>query len=1147
MKKNRIITMSLREIKKTKKRFFSLCVLSFLGISFFVGMKMSGPTMLESLDKYYDNNRIYDLKIVSTLGLVDEDVNEIKKLNKEYSVVGSHTKDAIFNDGKHESVLRLHEINEGMNDLIITEGRMPKKYNEIVVEDGIQYKTDYKIGDKIKLELEDDDESIKTDELEIVGIVTSPEYLNNCHVTQSRGNTNLGNGQVAYYSYAQKDLFNLDYYTEIYVRDNNVTKYKTNTETYLKQIEIDEKQIDAIKEHRQKDRYTKLLDEANNKLKQEEEKVNSELEKAQEQLEQYKTELDNGKKQLDNAKIELDNGKIELNNAKKELDNGNNEIQQGYKELNKAKEELAQGKQKIEDGKKEIENKLQNSGDYNITYDKLAQFVKKYDSSSISINDTIKIFTDKDINIKQVLENSSVNIKSVAISYGIDLEKLFNKYGINEKELIEKTDLTLNEILDNITIQQLKQLIWDKDFIILVKESIPKSFIYYNEIEAYLDEFSKTKESIEKLFAGIRDIENGYLEYNNSLQLINQNEEKLNRAYKEYEDGMKKYNSGIRNYEDGMRKYLSGMDEYNSNLELYNKSVEEFEENKRMAIEEIDLAKEKISKMENAVWYVQTREDNNEYITYVSSYNSVKKLANLFPVIFFLVSIMISLLSMTRMAIEDRGEIGTLKALGFSNNEIRLKYVIYSLFATLIGGTIGTIVGYTIFPKLIFQIFKIMHHIPIIVYSTNILPILIGNLISIICIVGSTILAINNLVREKATTLLRPMAPPIGKKVLIERVTFLWKRFKFSNKLTIRNLFRYKRRAVMSIIGIASCTMILLAGYGLKDSIAYVVDKQYNEINHNDALIALDGKADVDELEQYVDKEQLEFNVYARIDQVEVENKRLSLIIPDDKEEFKKTLTIKDVETKKEIDLKEDSVVVTEKLAKYFNKKVGDTIKILENDNLIYEFTISNICENYIGDYVYMTKDTYKKNIGKYSINTQYLKFKDISKEDEIINNIKAKNPHILSTISIDTAKQQAAVLFKSLNIIIYVIVIFSGALSFVVFYSLTYINMSERKREIATLKVLGYYNREVDGYIMKEEFGITILGILIGLILGTWYTNMLVDSIEINAMQYIKGIHLDSYLLTFGFMVLFTMIVNIGVHFSLKKVNMIDSLKSVE
>ena len=713
------------------------------------------------------------------------------------------------------------------------------------------------------------------------------------------------------------------------------------------------------------------------------------------------------------------------------------------------------------------------------------------------------------------------------------MEELLNKYGISGETLLSASNIKLSDILDIVTINQLKRIILDDEFIILVKESIPKNFVYYDRIKSYLDAFSSNKDDIIKLFTGIREIENGYSEYYKNLKLVNENEEKLEKAYSEYENGMKKYNSA--------------MNEYNSNLELYNKGVEEFEESKKNALEEIDLAKDRIKRMENAVWFIQTREDNNEYITYLSSYSSIERLSNLFPVIFFLVSIMISLLSMARMAIEDRGEIGTLKALGFSNHEVRLKFVIYSLLATLVGGVVGAIIGYTTFPNIIIGVFKIMHNIPEIVYSTDIMPVAIGILLSIICIVGSTIFTINNLVREKTTILLRPIAPPIGKKIVLEKIPFLWDRLKYSNKLAIRNVFRYKRRIFMSIFGIASCTMILLAGYGIKDSIAYVIDKQYNEINHNDVLIALDGKLTADELDQYIDNDQIEFNVYARIDQVEVENKRLSFVIPNDDEEFKKALTLIDVKTKEEISLKENSVVVTEKLAKYFNKKVGDTIKILESDNLIYEFRISNICENYIGDYIYMTKSTYIKNIGEYSINTQYLKFKDLNEENEIMRNIKNKNPHILSTVSISSAKQQAEALFKSLNIIVYVLVIFSGALSFVVFYSLAYINISERQREIATLKVLGFYSREIDNYIMKEELVITILGILVGLISGTMYAYGLIDSIEINTMQYIKDIHLDSYLQTFGFMILFTIIVSIGVHFALKKINLIESLKSVE
>ena len=1119
MRKNRIITISLREIKKSKKRFFSLCVLSILGVSFFIGMKISGPTMIKSLDTYYDNNKMYDLKIISTLGLDNDDLIELNKLNNDYKVSGSHTKDVIFNDGKHESVLRIQEIISGMNKFDIIKGRMPQKYNEIIVEEGFEYKTNYKIGDKIKLKLEDNDNTIKTTEVEIVGIVLSPEYVNNSHVTQSRGNTSLGNGQIAYYSYALNELFNFDYYTEIYIEDDVATNFETNSKKYLKRIDKDISLINTIADTREKDRYNKIINEANKKLKEQEDKAN--------------TELSNAKEKLDKAKKELDKAKKTLDNTKTKLDKGYKEIQNGYSTLKKSKDSLEKAHQKLKNGKEEIEKNLKNSKAKNITYNKLATFVKKYDSSSFSIADLIKLFGEDNININEIVDNSLVNIKTIANKYGINLEKLLDKYGINTDFIVNKTEVKLSEILDAATISQIKKLIIDDEFIILIKESIPKDNRFYDKIVKYLDEFSNVKNTILELFNGIRNIENGYIEYNKNLNLINSNEKKLNSLNNQYYSNLNKYNSGLK--------------QYNSNLDLYNKNKSLYEENEKKVKDELDAARKEIDSIEHAKWFIQTREDNNEYITYISSYDSIENLANIFPIIFFIVSIMISLLSMSRMAIENRSEIGTLKALGFSNHEIRLKYIIYSSLATLIGGIIGALIGYFLIPKVIIEVFKIMHNIPTTVYSTNMMPIILGLTLSIICIVGSTILTINNLVREKATTLLRPMAPPIGKKILIEKIPFIWKRFSYSNKLTIRNIFRFKRRIIMSLFGIASCTMILLAGYGIKDSISYVVDKQYNEINHNDVLISLDGKLEAKELNNYINNEGLDFNVYAKIDQVKLKNKRLSMIIPDDKNEFKKALTIIDSKTKKEVTLKENYVVITEKLAEYFNLKVGDEVSILENNNASYTFKISNICENYIGDYIYMSKDTYKNSIGKYSINTQYLKFKDLNKENEIMNNIKNNNPHILSTISISNTKAQVDVLFKSLNLIVYVLIVFSGALSFVVFYSLAYINISERQREIATLKVLGFYYQEIDLYIMKEELITTIMGIFVGLTAGTLYSYKLIDSLEINTMQYIKNIHLDSYLKTSGFILLFALIVSIGIHFTLKRIRLIESLKSVE
>ena len=1143
MRKNRIITMSLREIKKSQKRFFSLCVLSILGVSFFVGMKMSGPTMLKSLDKYYDDNKIYDLKVSSSLGLDDVDINEISKLSDSFEVVGSHTKDALFFDGSFETVLRIHEINNNLNNIIITEGRLPEKYNEVVVEDGFAYKTNYKIGDKIKIDLEEDDTSIKTNELEIVGIVLSPEYVNKAEVTQSRGNTTLGTGQVGYFCYALSDLFDMDYYSEIFILENDATKFRTHTKEYQDFIKKDEDKLVSIKENRQNERYIKIIEDSTNKVNEQEAQAKVEFERVQNELNDAKVKLDEGKKELDNASSKLDEGKKELDKNKRKLDSANRDIQNGYKQIEKSKKDLANGLNDLNNGKSEIEKILSS---YNISYDKISAFVKKYDSSSFSVNDIIKIFNDNNIDISSSISSASVNIKALAASLGINLYSLFSKYGIS-KDLLNKDNLKLDEVIDSATINQLKRMIFDDNFIRLVKESIPSTVPYYNDIQHYLDEFIKNNDNILNLFDAVRKIDNGYSEYYKNLNLVISKEGELNNAKIQYESGLSEYNKGLELYNSSLETYNTNLEEYNSNLELYNNNLKEFEDKKIETEEKIELAREKIKKIEKAIWFIQTRENNNEYITYISSYDSINNLSNLFPVIFFLVSIMISLLSMARMAIENRSEIGTLKALGFSNFEVRLKFIIYASLATLSGGIIGAFLGYKFIPKIVIGVFNIMHNVPYFIYDTNHMPIIIGIFLSMLCIVGSTIITINNLVKEKTTELLRPIAPPIGKKIWLENISFIWNRLSYSNKLTIRNIFRFKRRIFMSIFGIASCTMILLSGYGIKDSISFVVDKQYNDINHNDVLISLDGKASKEELDEYIKDEDLNFNVYAKIDQVDIQNKRVSLVVPDDYEEFRKTLTIKDVKTKKKVVLTDNTVVITSKLAKYLKKKVGDTVTIYESDNLPYDFKITNISENYIGDYIFFNKHMYTKYVDEYKITTQYIRFNDLSKENEIMTSIKNKNNHILSSVSIAAVKEQCVTLFESLGVIVYVLVLFSGILSFVVFYSLAYINISERQREIATLKVLGFYNNEVDNYVLKEEFIITVLGILVGLFVGTYYAYAMIDSIEINTMQYIKDIQFSSYLQTFGFIILFGFIVSIGVHFKLKKIDLIESLKCVE
>ena len=1033
--KNRLVTLSKREIKKSFKRFFSLCVLSFIGVSFFSGIKMAYPDMLESMDKYYDETNVYDFKLLSSLGLTDEDVIEVQKLSSDFKVYGLHFKDVIFNDGENSRIIKLNELSDKINDVHLIEGRLPESNDEIVVEQGITNKTKLKIGDTIEAQLEENDKDLTNTKFKIVGIITSPEYLINAKVTQSRGNTNIGNGQVSYYGYVIKDVFSMEYYTQICIQDEGADKYLSNSNEYLERIDKSKELINSIKDERQEARYNKIIADANKKINDEEAKIIEQFAEAKEQLDYFASELEGAKEKLDDAKEQLDENIIKINNGRKEIASAKEELENG-------KEQLDSNKQKIIDG----------IADYDITYDDMLQVVKAIDEYEIDLN----------------LIGSSIR-----------------------------------EIED------------------IIEQETGKRF-----------DLSDKVDSIAKLINGIKEIEKGYIEYERNVPIVNQKEEELNSGYDKYQEGLNKYNLGLQ--------------EYNENLENYNKNLNEFEVNKKKAEDEIQRERRKLETIEKGTWYVNTRIDNNEYLSYINSCDSMNNISNIFPLIFFMVAIMISLLSMARMAIEDRGEIGTLKALGFSNNNIRLKYFIYSFSATMIGGILGAIVGYLALPYIVFVIYKMMYVVPIFVYSSNIAQIFAGLLISIICIVGATLFTINNLLREETTSLLKPIAPPIGKKILLEKIPLLWNRFKFFNKLMFRNVFRYKRRILMTFFGIAACTMILLAGFGIKDAITAIPDKQYNDIFHYDNIVNFK-KIQKNEIASILEGESIEYSVYAKIAQMDADNNRVSVIIPEDNKEFEKIVTLRDVNSKEKLDLTLDKIIINDKLAKMCGKKIGDTITLEDGNNLRYNFVISGICENYISSYVYMSKDTYEKNINNFEINSAFIKQTDINNEESVMNNIINKSDKVLNVVSINKNMNAITSMFSSLNLVVVILIVFSGALSIVVFYSLAYINMNERKREIATLKVLGYNDKEVDRYIIKEELFITIFGILIGLLIGRGYVYLLVNTIEINNMRFLNEIQTPSYFITFGIMMLFAFIVGIIIHFSLKKIKMIDSLKGFE
>lgn len=997
--KNRILTNSTRTIKKSFPRFLSLIIMSLLGVMVFVGLLATSPDMLNTIDNYYDEKNVYDIKILSSMGLIEDDITALKNIENIKEVEGIYSTDILLSSDNSEYVVSISSIPKQINTIELVEGKLPTKENEIVVEENFITKTKYKIGDTITI----DSDNIKSKEFKIVGTIISPLYFNQTNLSQTRGTSSLGTGVVNYYSYILDTNFDVDYYTNIYVTINNAKEKITSKDDYLKLIDNITTTIDNIKETQEENRYQKIYDEASNEIDEKEQEANEELKDA-------KKELDSAKKKLDSSKKTLDLTKKQLSTFKSELD-------KAYK--------------KLTSGKKEYEKALKANG------------LKEKEISS---------------NIKVLKENIS------------SLEQLIPTLDPSSQEYITyKTQLTI------------------------LKEQLT------------------------------------------GLQTLQSTKNQLDKGFKEYEKNKKLY-------DDSYSKYSKGLKQYNKGLTEYNKGYNEYKDAKKEAEDKIKEAREELNTIEKPIWYIFDRSDDQTYSTYIGQTKSIKSLATVFPLVFYAVAILVSLISMNRMVEDDRGEIGTLKSLGFTNKEIITKYLLFSLIATLIGGIIGIALGLTVIPYLIFVIYKILFVLPNFHMGLNPLMSIGGIVIAIICICGATLITAYKVLKGKPAELMRPKAPVAGKKILLEKISFIWHKLNFSNKITIRNIFRYKKRVLVTIVGICGCTALMLCGFGIKDSIVDITNMQFIDTFKYDETVYTND-LDINEVDQIFNNDKIKEYILAEQITATIDKSKVTMIAIDSSD-FNKIFNVKDLETNKQKNLTKDSIMITDKLAELQGLTIGDTITILDGDAKEYKLKITDIVKNYIEHYIYIDKS----QLEEFNPNTVFLNTNNITeKEQDELSKELLKNDCIINVIHTETLMDSTSDMVKSLDLIIAVLVVLAAALSFVVLYNLSNINITERKREIATLKVLGFYNKEVDNYITRENMILTLLGIIPGFVLGYFLTFITIGTVEMENTRFIRDITLQSYLYSAIISIVFTLIVNFVTHFSLKKIDMIESLKSVE
>ena len=1118
---------SVRQIKNTFKRFLSIVAIVLLGVGFFAGITATSPDMKDTIDTYFDDEDVMDIEVISTLGLTDEDIEALKKVDGTKEVVGTYSIDATFSNDKKEYVVKIESMPDTINNVILKEGSLPQNADECVVESSLLTMTGYKIGDYITLnpqkvesstsigdiDISNDEDSndnnssneesdsnndstVKNKKVKIVGMVQSPLYI-----SRSRGTSKLGAGSVNFYMYMPKENFNMDVYTIAYITADGAKNLKTYKDEYQKKIDKVKDNIEAISDERKQARYNSIVNTAQSKLDDAQKEYDEQKQKAEDELQDAQNKIDDGK-----AKIEA--GERELANARRQADtefaNAEKKLEDAEAQLSSAKSEFETKKQETEAQLEEAQKNVDSLNQIKTKYDNLVSQKQTVESQIKQIEETLKILNQNpDVNAEKITElttnKTALEAGLSQINAGISqIENALSSQEIKAENLSQ----TISSI--NSQIEQGKQELAKAENTINENEK---------ELESQKKKLAQTKTS--------------------TYKTIKSNEQKLENSKKEIEENEQKL-------ADARKETQEKLDE---------------------AQEKLNDAKTQIAKIEKPSWYILDRNSNYGYAEYIQDTDRVANLAKAFPIVFFLVAALISLTSMSRMIEEQRVQIGTLKALGYNKIQISFKYLIYAFLATMIGGVVGMIIGFKLIPTIIIMMYEMMYTIPKADCIIRIEMGVMGLGFALVCTLGATIYTCIKELKEKPAELMLPKAPKPGKRIILEKITFIWKRLKFTNKVTARNVFRYKKKMLMTVIGVAGCTSLIIAGFGIRNAIGNMIPNQYGEIFKYDGTIEF--KEDVtktqiqEENEKVKSLDKIADTLPSYMKTVEItsiqNSQTINLVVPEQSDKLDEFIGLRNRKHKKETyTLDDDSVIISEKIASLLKIKVGDTITIKNTDDIEKDVKVGAITENYIYHYMYMSSNLYNKLYGENSFKPNTLLIKEAEgttedDEDNIGKTILQNNTTVAGVSFLSGTKDIFVTVMEQMQLVVYVLIISAGLLAFAVLYDLSNVNISERIRELATIKVLGFYNKEVFNYITKETRILTVIGIFFGLFGGYFLSMYAVKTCELDMMMFNYEISKMCFIYGIIITIMFAEIVNLAVNRTLKKISMTESLKSVD
>lgn len=1241
----------LRTVRETFSRFAAIFAIVALGVGFLAGLLSTTPDMRYSADLFYDETRLFDVRVAGTMGLTDEDITALRAVDGVEQVMPAYSADMQVTLADTETlVARLHSLpvssakesdpQNYLNRIELTEGRLPAAPYECVLETSAEmFGTGVEIGDKLTVsELnKNPEDTLAVQEFTVVGKAKSSYYF-----SMEREPATVGNGSMELVMYVPAEAFSLEVYTDAYLTLAGMREMDSITQEYLDAVDVQIEKIEGISGARCEARLAEVKADAQKELDDARQEYEDGLQEYEDGLQEYNEKKAEAEQELADARKELADGRAEYIDGQQTLADAAQQIADGQTELDKQKtdvnaqlndaaaalasaesqlaagrQELAAGEAKYNDGKQQYDAGAQQLADAAALVEQIELAEQHYSpaqggyrAAQSGLDGALTAIRNADSNKLTAFDTAQDAVNTI-VSELVAQNPLMSDEVAARAILTQlaATDATYAPILQNLETAcaardtELGALLADATIDAVQRGSLQAAadgvsqaaavygqlvvpYMLANDGDAAtskpstLDTLKDTiatqtpvleaskkqlDEAAAQLEAARAKINEGEAQLASGRALLSTStaqaaeefakaEQTLADARREYADGQTELTDAAQQLADGEREYAEAKADADAQLADAAQELADAEVELADAKIEIDDAQKEIDELKLPEWYVLSRESNVSYVSFFSNVQKVDAIAKIFPLFFFLVAALVALTTMTRMVEEERLQIGTLKALGYGRGAIMWKYMFYALAASVLGSAAGLAVGIFLFPSVIWNAYTMMYTLPQL-HCRFIPSIAITSALAAIgCTLAATLNACWSTLHETPARLMLPKAPKAGKRIFLEHIGFIWKRMKFTHKVTARNLMRYKKRFFMTVIGIAGCTGLLVTGFGLHDSISDIVNKQFDEIFLYNLTISLSE----DETAQSAGVEQVLAghgeSEYLTVHQEQSSNRykdmtfNTHIFVPQDSADFAQFICLRDRKTGEPVAFSETDVVITEKMSERTGYGVGDTFLLENNDGDKGEFTIAGVAENYVENYVYMSAETYARAYGEAPGFASVVARVGTEKEhrDELSTALLALDG--VSGVSFtDDLKESFSSMMQKIDTIVVVLILSAAALAFVVLYNLTNINITEREKEIATIKVLGFFDREVSAYVYRESLMLSLIGTMVGLVLGIFLHAFVIQNVEVDAVMFGRDIRTISFVYSAALTMLFSVIVNLVMYGKLRRISMVESMKAPE